>query len=194
MIKKVVLGKLKGSSFERTICKKLSLWVSKNKRDDIFWRTNSSGGRYTVRKKVGLDTYNQAGDITNAHPEGEFLVNYFIFELKSYKKINIWDFFKDQDKKTLLYEWWIKLNNECKNCNKIPILIVKEDYKPVLLLTNSYFGNFLETHFNFHIRIIWKLDQEINIGLFDDLLKIDADCFKEKIQSDLLFLTFKRIK
>ena len=83
MIKKVVLGKLKGSSFERTICKKLSLWVSKNKRDDIFWRTNSSGGRYTVRKKVGLDTYNQAGDITNAHPEGEFLVNYFIFELKS---------------------------------------------------------------------------------------------------------------
>ena len=181
----MVLGKLKGSNFERVICKKLSLWVSNNKRDDIFWRTHSSGGRYTIRQKIGLETYNQAGDITNIHPDGDFLLDKFIFELKSYKKINIWDFFKTESKNSLIKDWWIKLLQECDNNNKIPLLIVKEDYKPILFLTSSLFGNFLEKHLNFEIKIIWKSNQNVNIGLFDDLLNINIDLFKNKIKEEI---------
>jgi len=41
-------GKRKGSSFERDIAKELSLWISKEVRNDIFWRTHSSGSLGTV--------------------------------------------------------------------------------------------------------------------------------------------------
>jgi hypothetical protein len=179
----MVLGKLKGSSFEREICKRLSFWISNNSRDDIFWRTSSSGGRYTFRKKFRLkDTYNQAGDVTNIHPDGEFFVKNFILELKFYKKIDIWDLFGNKDKKVLLLDWWYKLNDECQKVNKIPMLIVKENYKPTLLLTNSHFGNFLEKEFNFEIKVVWNPGKEnIVIGLLDDFLKIDVSYFKERV-------------
>jgi len=41
-------GKAKGASFERDICRRLSLWVSAGKQEDVFWRSAMSGGRSTV--------------------------------------------------------------------------------------------------------------------------------------------------
>ena len=42
-------GKEKGSSFERLVCKRMSMWLSKGERDDLFWRSAMSGGRATVQ-------------------------------------------------------------------------------------------------------------------------------------------------
>ena len=47
-------GKQKGGEYERTVCKKLSLWVSNGTRDDIFWRSAMSGGRATLQRKKGI--------------------------------------------------------------------------------------------------------------------------------------------
>jgi hypothetical protein len=46
----------KGSSFEREIAKLLSLWWSEGMRDDVFYRSHASGGRFTMRRKSGKDT------------------------------------------------------------------------------------------------------------------------------------------
>jgi hypothetical protein len=75
----------KGSSFEREICTKLSLWWTqdlKEPRDDIFWRSSQSGGRATERSKKGKTTYGSYGDIAALDPIGAPLLKMFTIELK----------------------------------------------------------------------------------------------------------------
>lgn len=72
----------KGSSFERFISEKLSLWWTENKRTDIFWRSSNSGGRATARKKVGKETSGQYGDLAAIDPIGSPLLKVCAIELK----------------------------------------------------------------------------------------------------------------
>lgn len=76
------MAKDKGSDFERDICRKLSLWWTKGERDDIFWRTASSGALATIRKKNGKKTFGQSGDIQATDPIGQPLIDLFSIELK----------------------------------------------------------------------------------------------------------------
>lgn len=72
----------KGSSFEREICKHLSKWWTGGKRDDVFWRSQTSGGRATQRLKKGQRTYGSYGDIAAVDPIGEPLLKLWTIELK----------------------------------------------------------------------------------------------------------------
>jgi hypothetical protein len=72
----------KGSEFERSICKQLSLWWTDGERDDVFWRTSQSGGRATQRSKKGQKTYGSYSDIAAVDPIGEPLLKLFNIELK----------------------------------------------------------------------------------------------------------------
>lgn len=75
-------GSAKGSTFEREICKALSLWWTEGERDDIFWRTAGSGGRATNRAKRGARTSGAYGDLTFTDPIGSPLLALCCFELK----------------------------------------------------------------------------------------------------------------
>ena len=82
----------KGSSFEREVCKELSLWWTNQEADDIFWRSHTSGARATQRKKKGKTTYGQDGDVTATHPCGQPLLDFFSIEIKrGYAKHTIHD-------------------------------------------------------------------------------------------------------
>lgn len=95
----------KGSDFERTICKQLSLWWSSGKRDDIFWRTAGSGARATTRRKQGRATANSSGDIAALDMEGKPLVECITFELKrGYSRTSFADAL-DAPKRTKIQEW-----------------------------------------------------------------------------------------
>jgi len=72
----------KGSSFEREICKKLSLWWTYNKRDDVFWRTAGSGAMAKTRSKANKKTFGQYGDIQATDPIGQPLIDMCSIELK----------------------------------------------------------------------------------------------------------------
>ena len=76
------MSKAKGNSFEREICKTLSLWWTGKKRDDVFWRTATSGGRAKVRSKQGDSTFGQYGDIQATDPIGQPLIDIATIELK----------------------------------------------------------------------------------------------------------------
>lgn len=81
--KRVSRGKRgKGSSFEREISKALSLWWTKGKREDVFWRSTTSGARATVRGKKGRGTFGQYGDIQATDPIGQPLLDVCNIELK----------------------------------------------------------------------------------------------------------------
>ena len=80
--KKRVNSMRKGSSFERTVCRQLSLWFSDGKSEDLFYRTAGSGARSTARAKKGKTTANSAGDIGYLDAAGKPLIEAITFELK----------------------------------------------------------------------------------------------------------------
>lgn len=86
----------KGSKFEREICKLLSEWWTKDTktpRDDVFWRSSSSGARATIRSKRGKGTAGQDGDICATDPIGNTLIKILTLELKrGYSAESVQDF------------------------------------------------------------------------------------------------------
>ncbi len=84
-------NKQKGGNFEREICKQLSLWWSKGKTDDIFWRTAGSGARATQRQRRGTGkTFGQDGDMQATNPIGQPFIDLFTVELKrGYKEATL---------------------------------------------------------------------------------------------------------
>ncbi len=72
----------KGSTYERDMCRQLSLWWTADARDDVFWRTSGSGARAKVRGRSGAATAGQHGDIGATDPIGAPLIDIFTIELK----------------------------------------------------------------------------------------------------------------
>lgn len=128
-------GSRKGSSFERQICKQLSLWVSHGKRKDLFWRSPASGGRATVFKKRGEDLKSQAGDIVAVHPEGHALTKRFFIETKHYTDLQIGSFFLKQ--KGSLYKFWQKASRQAGAHNLKPLMIAKQNNMPTMLIVRQ---------------------------------------------------------
>lgn len=82
----------KGSTFERSICRTLSMWFSEGASDAIFWRSAQSGGMAKVRSKVGKKTFGSYGDIAALHPSGLALTQICLLELKrGYKQWSPFD-------------------------------------------------------------------------------------------------------
>lgn len=80
--RKKARGRGKGSQFERDICRELSRWWSRDRRDDLFWRSAQSGGRATFRRKKGAPTQGHYGDICATSKDGESLLDVITIELK----------------------------------------------------------------------------------------------------------------
>ena len=100
----------KGSSFEREICRKLSLWFSNGTAEDWYWRTAGSGARATVRAKSGKTTRGHYGDICATCPEAEPLLKKITFELKrGYNHATLQDLF-DRPETAAKQTWqkWIE--------------------------------------------------------------------------------------
>lgn len=72
----------KGGEYEREICKRLSLWWTGNKRDDVFWRSSGSGARAKVRGRAGVQTMGQHGDVAATDPVGVPLIDLLTIEIK----------------------------------------------------------------------------------------------------------------
>jgi len=88
----------KGSQFERDVCRQLSLWWSNGTNDDIFWRTQTSGARATVRDKQGKRTFGQYGDVQATDPIGQPLLNNLSIEIKrGYSKSSFADMVEASD-------------------------------------------------------------------------------------------------
>ena len=147
-------GKRKGGSFENKMCKALSIWWSEGTRDDLFARTASSGGRFTLRKKTNKGTANQEGDITSTTPEGLLLIQSCCFEMKNgYKGWSIMDLLDKPERKgkstPQTFELFYQQASETKS--KWPIIIAKKDGRKELIFYPMDLHNKIRSVSGLHI-------------------------------------------
>jgi len=127
-------GKQKGASFEREVCRELSLWISHGKQEDVFWRSAMSGGRSTVAALKGKRLAAQSGDISCIHPTGAAFASRFFIECKSYANLNFLGLLTG---KGHLIEFWGEALVQATAYSKLPLLIAKQNHMlPMACLCN----------------------------------------------------------
>jgi hypothetical protein len=130
----MVNSKQKGSSFEREICRALSLWMSHGKQEDVFWRSAMSGGRSTVAFGKGKRLATQAGDLSCIHPVGNAFASRFLVECKFYADLNFLGLLTGKGR---LMEFWGEVLVQAAAYSKLPMLIAKQNrVLPIVCLCN----------------------------------------------------------
>lgn len=123
----------KGGAFEREMAVAFSLWWTDGERDDVFWRTQGSGGRATNRAKQGKKTKFQYGDMTFTDPIGKPLIEYASFEFKFHKKFSLLGVLHNVDFQADWMVSWAKAWRDAELSQRNPILITKQNRgKPVM--------------------------------------------------------------
>lgn len=125
-------SKVKGASYERWVCKKLSLWISEGKHEDLLWRSSLSGGRATVSLKRGGGV-RQAGDVCAVAPGGHDFCNLFYIECKHVRKLDIEAFCINGN--GILAKFWRTARREAKKHGKQPVIICRQNRTPDLAIT-----------------------------------------------------------
>lgn len=126
----------KGSSFERQVCRQLSMWVSRYKQSDCLWRTPNSGGRERRKRLEKTDKGRHAGDIAATAPAGELLIRLFIIECKHYADLKWHHLIYGGDSR--LRKWWNLVYQDGVELERMPMLITKQNFqKPVVLLDRN---------------------------------------------------------
>lgn len=142
---KKVNGKSKGNKFERDISKKLSLYITHNENSDTVWRSISSGAFATNKQKKGIKINHNVGDLSSTSDESKLFFDLFNVECKSYKKVDLTNLFTNN---CLVLDWYKKLYKDCSfndelEYDKVPFLIYKQDFKPVIGVTTLHAFEFL---------------------------------------------------
>lgn len=127
-------GKSKGSSFERDICRRLSLWVSRGTQEDVFWRSAMSGGRSTVAHAKGKRLAAQAGDISCIHSIGEPFAKVFLAECKFYANLDYVGLLSGRGR---IAQFWNETKTEATQYGKLPFLIAKQNRQPTTICLDS---------------------------------------------------------
>ncbi len=124
-------GKAKGSGFEREVCTKLSLWISRGLRDDLLWRSAMSGGRASVKFKGGGRNTTQVGDISAIDPQGSRLTDRYVIECKFVKSLDLGAPLLAG--RGNMVKFWEVLKDQSKNVRKHPILIARQNMMPPIV-------------------------------------------------------------
>lgn len=156
-------GKAKGASFERSVCKALSLWVSHNKHEDVFWRSAMSGGRSTVAYAKGKRLAEQAGDITCIHPIGQAFANRFLMECKTYRDLQYYGLLSSKGN---LVKFWREACRQAQRYGKLPLMVAKQNQQPATVCLSRDGAKLLRVR-----PIITAPKLNLRIVLLDEFLK-----------------------
>lgn len=189
-----IISKRKGNAFERKVAKLLSEWWSEGSRDDLFWRTHSSGGRHTVRRRKGITTEGQVADVVSSAEESKLFSDIIDVECKHHKDINLWSILTPNKGENIV-NWWLEIRKVSIHDGKLPVLIAKQDRRPDLWVCNECLSGKISEYVN--VNPIFTLDVrnynsklscvslDMCIYKFDDILAIPAEIFKQ-ILTDFL--------
>jgi len=165
-------GKYKGSEFEREMCKTLSSWLSAGKRLDYFWRSAMSGGRATVAMKKNIELGASSGDITAICSEGEVLTKQFMIECKAYRSLQLDQLiFTDTGE----FRWiWLKLKADSKKYHREPMLIAKQNQRPVIVGLGRQGRLILDPKWKLK-QLAWFTTDDIQLFRLSDVISLSPD-------------------
>lgn len=174
-------SKAKGNEFELVTCRRLSLWVSNGAERDLFARNVTSGGAFTFAAKRGKDE-GVPGDIMGAHPLAHELLDTFFIECKSWKSLQLeaamWS------EKNEFFKVVVAAEKQSEASKKHYMLIVKQNYKPTLLLMPYRVG--IQQCQNASIRYHSFWSDRVVMCLLEDMLQLkdpDAFIYRGKIEA-----------
>lgn len=159
-------GKQKGAAFERFVSERLSLWVSRRKKRDLFWRSAMSGGRATTAKKEGAILEHQAGDICAVHPLGHVLTGQFYIECKFVKDLRLDLFLFGRG---ALAGYWDVARREADSYMRKPMLIAKQNRGAVLVILRRGALEYLTQRDVPRVQLTWPTKLSMEIIDFDEL-------------------------
>jgi hypothetical protein len=91
-----------------------------------------SGGRATIIRERGGKN-RQAGDICAVAPEGHVLTDFAYIECKHYRNIGLEAFILSN--RGPISKWWKLACKQAKQHGREPVLIMKQNHSPILILT-----------------------------------------------------------
>lgn len=174
-------SKQKGASYERSVCQRLSMWVSNLTREDCFWRSAMSGGRATLksRKNSGIGFGAQAGDITPTHALGLKLCELFVIDAKHYA-----DFKTERQifgRRSDLLREWKKLRETARSCKKQAMLVCRQNRRPEIIVVSPKGLEILEKGGILKPTCVFPRNK-MNIVLFRDMLMLNFDRIRGSIE------------
>ena len=179
-------SKNKGNSFERKISKQLSLFLSKGQNNFCVWRSISSGAFATNKQKKGIKINHNVGDLSSTSDESKLFFDLFNVECKSYKKVDLTNLFTNN---CLVLDWYKKLYKDCEfndelDYDKVPFLIYKQDFKPVIGVTTLHafeilFVDLIENNYCNYMQFTFEVKEndfvDIVLFKFDDFINDSYD-------------------
>lgn len=124
-------GKSKGSSFERDIARRLSMWLTGGVDDRQLIRTVLSGG-WTRGQESREEGWRHVGDLAPNGPIGEQFRRRFAVECKHRKTIDLYGCWSRQD---AIAEWWPQLRKDCAGIDfqLQPLLVFRPNSRPIMV-------------------------------------------------------------
>lgn len=185
----------KGSDFERWISKTLSEWWTNGERDDVFWRSTTSGARATSRRQKGKRTAGSAGDITAIDPVGYPLIELVMIETKKgYNHDSVHDVFDADGLCSQQFERWYNQIRMAQEINEAPywVLIWKRDRRgPMIWMPQCFYNSLRDVGCHLHdtipqMRLTLEMELEAShelVGIFGTRLDNFLD---EVLPEDIL--------
>jgi hypothetical protein len=180
----------KGASFERDFSKKLSLWWTHDERDDVFWRSQASGGRATIRKRSNKTLDGQEGDICATDPIGKPLLDRYTIELKcGYGPWSCLDYMETTQKDSVFMRFVKQAKEQAK---RDWMLVYKKDrHTPMICVDRMTYISWLSYFFEVEIPHASLYHMSIgNVTVFPlwYLFNTDSEAFRHFLKMDERFL------
>lgn len=125
----------KGGEFERSICRRLSRWITGNEHPELFWRSATSGAKAVSDSKAGRKAH-MGGDIMAVLPEGQWFTSRFSVECKDradFGRIDLLLHPSPNIGKIEFWHWWLGCCSDADRDGKIPIMFFKRLHNPILV-------------------------------------------------------------
>jgi hypothetical protein len=161
-------GKDKGSSFERLVCRELSLWITDNAFDSIFTRNIISGGQFTNRIKSGHAEHGQPGDVMARDPLANEFLSLFLVECKFHKDIHLDTYIFDTSGRSPLAKIIAKCRMEAEQHEPSlsPILIVKQNRQDPFILLGEAEGEIALRTAHRHQKLDFNTFKSFDVYMF----------------------------
>lgn len=121
-------GKAKGNSYERKVCRLLSLWITDGEDSEVLWRSASSGAMATQRQKAKKAS-TQHGDIASVDIRGHKFIRDHYVECKHLRSLHTEKivFGKAIKSDSSLYNIWLDTVEKATIVGKRPVLIARQN-------------------------------------------------------------------